>query len=92
MNPPKKYKDIVNEAIKIDNRLYELRIEDGPRDSRRPYYGTQGYHFKQRDERPYGDPMDLDLMHQREGLGAGRRNTRGRGRGGYRNNNKERDR
>ena len=40
MNPPKKYKDMVNEAIKIDNRLYKLRIKDRPRDSRRPYYRT----------------------------------------------------
>jgi hypothetical protein len=32
MDPPVKYKDIVKEAIKIDNRLYELSLENrGPR-------------------------------------------------------------
>ena len=31
MNPLTDYKDIVDEAIRIDNRLYELRVEEGPR-------------------------------------------------------------
>ena len=29
MNPPRKYKAMVNEAIRINNHLYELREEDG---------------------------------------------------------------
>jgi hypothetical protein len=28
MKPPEIYKEIVEEAIKIDNRLYKLRIEE----------------------------------------------------------------
>ena len=28
INLPTKYKDIVNKAIRIDNRLYKLRVEN----------------------------------------------------------------
>jgi hypothetical protein len=47
MKPPETYKEIVEEAIKIDNRLYKLRIEEsrlkghGERINRR---GRGGYH------------------------------------------------
>jgi hypothetical protein len=40
MDLPEKYKDIVKEAIKINNRLYELSLENrGPRTER----GRGGY-------------------------------------------------
>ena len=39
MDPPTTYKDMVDEAIKIDNRLYELRMEEGAIRHR-----TGGYH------------------------------------------------
>jgi hypothetical protein len=57
-DPPEDYKELVDEAIKIDNRLFERRIEKhGGRE--RPFTGGTNNRFKQRS---YGDPTDLDAM------------------------------
>ena len=68
MDPPKDYKDMVDEAIKIDSRLFELRMERHPRTPFKGmgYQRPQGYHFKERTNyrrQDYGDRMDLDVMH-----------------------------
>lgn len=98
MKPLEKYKEIVKEAIEIDNRLYKLSLENrGPRARGRGGYQSnqgrqRGYYFRGR--RDYRDPMDLDLTYAH---GASRaRNERGRGRGkrpgGDRDQEKERRR
>jgi len=95
MKPPATYKGMVDEAITIDNRLYELRLEGGgPRKQERGrggYHNQRGYHFKGR--KSYGDPMDLDAMTRK---GRDHPDPR-RGRGGARrfyeeNKNRERQR
>ncbi len=89
MDPPVKYKKMVDEAIKIDNRLYELRVENGEPDNQR-YQRYQniprgGYQRP----RSYGDPMDISAMHGKPpSKGNG---FRGRG-GGGRHGGKDRDR
>jgi hypothetical protein len=78
MDPPTDYRDMVDEAIKIDNRLYELKLErDGRRDPNE--YVRRGYQFSERQS--YGDRMDLDLMHRDRPSRP--RGNRARGRGGY---------
>jgi hypothetical protein len=100
MKPPEIYKEMVEEAIKIDNRLYKLRMEEsrpnqkghGERITRR---GRGGYHnqYRGRHHRGtnYGDPMDLDLTYAAKGASrAG--NIRGRGQGRRHREDKEKDR
>jgi hypothetical protein len=56
--PPEKYKALVDQAIKLDNRLYELRME------RKGQYGGGRYTgggYKPTNQRTW-DPMDLDAM------------------------------
>jgi len=81
MKPPTIYKEMVDEAITIDNRLYELRLEGGgPRSSGRGRgaYNQRGYHFKGRKD--YGNPMDLDAIEYRyiRKIGPGRGRNIGR--------------
>ena len=59
---PDTYKELVAESIKIDNRLYERKIERGGWTGN---YSPSTYRKKgdaQRSNRYYGDPMDLDAM------------------------------
>jgi hypothetical protein len=91
MDPPNTYEKMVEEAIRIDNRLWELRLEDGgPQKNDYHRYQAKGHHFRPRNDR-YGDPMDLDLMHQGKGLVRGRNQPRG-GRGGRASSDRERER
>lgn len=97
MKPPTTYKDMVAEAIDIDNRLYELSIEN--RSARNPAgrggsYLNQprGYHFRGRNShrQDYGDPMDLSNLNAGR---ASRAEGRGRGnRGRPWGNDREKDR
>lgn len=65
MERPETYKKMVDKAIELDNRLYELRMEEnqGRSSGRRGY---RGYRYSPRANtgrpRDYGDPMDLDAM------------------------------
>lgn len=100
MEVPTTYKEMVEEAISIDNRLHELRYEtQGPRynnrgrggyhnSHRKGYNNQRGYHFQPR--RDYGDPMDLSNLNAGR---ASRTDGRGRGgRGGPRGNEREKER
>jgi hypothetical protein len=90
MDPPKTYKKMVDEAIKIDNRLHELRAEDGYKNKRPGFRNNRDYRWKPTRNEQYGDPMDLDAMH---GKGPSKGHpTRGRGRGGYHGNRNNRER
>ena len=83
---PEKYKALVDKSIEIDNRLFERTLE------KRGYAGPTGYGGQGRRNKgyhSYGDPMDLDAMEPRRSSRP-IRGGRGRGRGGY--NTQERER
>jgi hypothetical protein len=84
---PDTYKELVDESIKIDNRLYERRLERGSGG----WAGRQNYGGKS--SRNYGDPMDLSMMHRgtsRPGNQSKKRNAYGSGNRGNLDN-KERE-
>ncbi len=57
MKPPKKFKDLVDKAIEVDNWLYERRLD------KKGYKGKiGGSYYKSKNYSSYGDPMDLDAM------------------------------
>ena len=97
MERPETYKKMVDKAIEIDNRLYELRMEEnqGRSSGRRGY---RGYRYSHRANtgrpRDYGDPMDLDAMERRyvRKSGPGRGRNMGRRVLGGRDQEKERQR
>jgi hypothetical protein len=87
MNPPTTYKKMVDEAISIDNRLFELRQEDaGPRRQHGRGGYQRGYHFRNR-RNNYGDPMDLDAMK----IGSTSRAKYGKGGRGQGKGDREKD-
>jgi hypothetical protein len=77
---PTEYHELVDRAIEIDKWLQERRLEKSGFQTRAYYTGQSSYSRPQRQS--YGDPMDIDLMHQRPGPGRSQ-GQRGRGRGGY---------
>ncbi|KAF4556640.1 Hypothetical protein D9617_1g085180 [Elsinoe fawcettii] len=76
--PPADLKELIDKAIKIDNRLYERRME-----KRGGYKANTRF---QRTNRDYGDPMELDAMRQGRPSRAG-----GKGRGAKFLSGKERE-
>ena len=56
---PDTYQDMIDESLKIDNRLYERRIERGGWTGGKRHYGHS------RNRADYGDPMQLDAMSMR---------------------------
>lgn len=84
--PPTDFQQLVEESIQYDSRLYERRMEKKGHYSG-PTYGNRGGF--QRDNRQYGDPMDLDLMEHGR---PSRPNQPKRSFRGNQGNNKERDR
>ena len=90
MDPPTKYKTMVDEAIKIDNRLFELKVENGAQNRMAHYQGARGHYFRPKND-GYGDPMDLDLMHHR-GSPSMARGSGNRGRGGYHGEGRDKER
>jgi hypothetical protein len=94
-NVPETYKDLVEESIKIDNRLYERKVERGgwsggtSNSHTKSGYGNNkrsGYGGNNANSH-YGDPMDLSLMH-----GGASRPNHNRRFGKNPGNDKERDR
>jgi hypothetical protein len=91
-NIPATYQALVDESIKIDNRLYERRIERGGWVGR----STSGTGYKGKvTHQHYGDPMDLSMVQhgqasRRQGPGRTRGNQRGRG-GGNREEYRKKD-
>lgn len=58
-SPPEGFDQLVDEAIQIDNRLYELRME------KKGWYDAHGGRFRgayQTKNHGRGDPMDIDAM------------------------------
>jgi hypothetical protein len=89
-NVPNTYGKLVEESIKIDNRLYERKIERGGwtgGNGGKGYSGKGGGYQSHSHNSHYGDPMDLSLMHG----GASRPNNNRRF-GKNQGNDKERDR
>jgi hypothetical protein len=78
---PDQYKDLVDKSIEIDNRLYERKMEKGGWVGKGRSGGYRGR------SQNYGDPMELDMVN----AGASR-SFKGKGRGGYQGNSRERDR
>ena len=54
------YKDIVDKAIQIDNRLYKLKLENNNYQLRR--HKNRLYQFRGNYQRLYGDPIDINIM------------------------------
>ena len=82
-NIPATYQALVEESIKIDNRLYERRIERGGWVGKNT--NSTGYRGKVTHQH-YGDPMDLSMVQhgqasRRQGPGRTQGNQRGRGGG-----------
>ena len=82
-NIPATYQALVEESIKIDNRLYERRIERGGWVGKNT--NNTGYKGKVAHQH-YGDPMDLSMVQhgqasRRQGPGRTQGNQRGRGGG-----------
>lgn len=63
---PKEYEKLVDAAIQIDDRLYEIKQESGDRGIYHPRYKSnmKKARYPQKDNR--WDPMDLDMTHGRE--------------------------
>jgi hypothetical protein len=85
--PPTELQELIDESIKIDNRLYERRMEKAGY-YERPYQPRRDKHehWNNRNQNR-GDPMDLDSMER------GKKSPRGRPRtkGGRQERNTERD-
>jgi hypothetical protein len=59
--PPERYQDLVAQAIKIDSRQWERRLEKGSKGRTwTPYTGGTKRSFYQTPD--LGDPMDLGTM------------------------------
>ena len=57
---------LINVSIKLDNQLYERRLEKNPKrgnyiPQRRPQYNRQPHNYQN-----YGDPKELNAMKQRQ--------------------------
>jgi hypothetical protein len=98
--PPTELQELIDKSIKIDNRLYERRMEktgyyDRPRQNNHGGWNkNQQKDWKKVNYRDYGDPMDLSEMNRGPPAGRGRprsrrggRQERGPGRDEQRKNN-----